>query len=364
MPKIKDLPLLTKDPRPFYNRWQETEGLDIFKGMFVEDLRKVPLKPWKRKGGSGTFINLEGTGGENDAYLCEIPPGGSLLPQKHLYEETIFILDGAGATSIWNEGEAKMTFEWQAGSLFSPPINAWHQHFNTQGDQPVLYIGVTLAPLIMNIFHNSDFIFKDSFQFRDRYNGQQDYFSSEGRLSQSPEIGIRIWETNFVPDVMKINLIEWKERGAGGKSIFFECSENSIAAHMSQFPVGTYKKAHRHGPGAHVIILNGEGYTLMWQEGQPIQRYNWTQGSLIVPPETWFHQHFNVGQEPATYLALHARQSIKYKSGKKMPGYDKNVKEGGDQIEYEDEDPVIPNMFAEELEKRGISNQMHRFESK
>ncbi len=146
MPEIKDLPLLTKDPRPFYNRWQETEGLDIFKGMFVEDLRKVPLKPWKRKGGSGTFINLEGTGGENDAYLCGIPPGGSLLPQKHLYEETIFILDGAGATSIWNEGEAKMTFEWQAGSLFSPPINAWHQHFNTQGDQPVRILALRWHP--------------------------------------------------------------------------------------------------------------------------------------------------------------------------------------------------------------------------
>ena len=360
MVELKNLPNITSDSRPFYEKWQETEGLDVIKGMYIDDLMKVPLKPWKRKGGLGVFINLEGTGGENDAYVCEIPPGGSLQPQRHLFEETIFILDGRGSTIVWNEGGTKQSFEWQPGSLFSPPLNTWHQHFSGQGNKPVRYLAVTLAPIIMNIFHNADFIFNNPFQFTDRYAEGEDYFSGQGRLCKTPDWEARIWETNFVPDVLSLNLIEWKERGAGGKSMFFDLSENSMAAHISEFPIGTYKKAHRHGPGAHVTIVSGEGYTLMWQEGKPIQRYDWKVGTMIVPPEMWFHQHFNVGKESAKYLALHARFSRKHKTGQKDWKVDKNLKEGGDQIEYEDEDPIIREMFEEELAKRGVQCRMQK----
>jgi mannose-6-phosphate isomerase-like protein (cupin superfamily) len=356
--ELKDLPDLTPDPRPFYEKWQETEGIDVIKGWFIEDLRKVPLKPWKRKGGLGVFINLEGTANENDAYVCEIPPGGSLIPQRHLFEETIFILEGSGSTTIWHEGQKKHSFEWQPGSLFSPPLNAWHQHFNVSGNKPVRYLAVTLAPPVMNTFHNTDFIFNNSFQFLDRYRGQEDYFSGEGGLYKAPDSRMKIWGTNFVPDIQNIDLHLWKERGAGGKSLFFELSENSMASHISRFPVGTYKKAHRHHAGAHVILLSGEGYTLMWSEGGPIQRYDWKAGSMVVPPEMWWHQHFNVGREPATYLAIHGRISKKHRSGPKRWQSDIDVKKGGDQIEYEDQNPYITKLFEEETAKRGVENLM------
>jgi len=170
---------------------------------------------------------------------------------------------------------------------------------------------------------------------------------------------MKIWETNFVPDVTKRDLVEWKERGGGGKSMMFQLSESCMPAHISEFGVGYYKKAHRHLSGAHVMILNGEGFTLMWKEGEPIQRYNWKPGSMIVPPDMWFHQHFNVGKEPAKYLAIHGKFSPKYKTTEKTyRGVDLDVKKGGDQIEYEDEDPKIREMFEEELAKRGVQSQM------
>jgi oxalate decarboxylase/phosphoglucose isomerase-like protein (cupin superfamily) len=132
---------------------------------------------------------------------------------------------------------------------------------------------------------------------------------------------------------------------------------NVMDCHVSEFPVGTYKKTHRHGPSAHVIILKGKGYSLMWPEGSPIQRYDWHEGSLFVPPDQWWHQHFNTGNTPARYLALHGMRSHKYKIGIKLSEAI-DVKKGGDQIEYEDEPPEIREIFEKELAKSGITCRM------
>ena len=143
-----------------------------------------------------------------------------------------------------------------------------------------------------------------------------------------------------------------------GQMIMLEIANNLISAHISQFPVGTYKKAHRHGPGAHVFVLEGEGFSLFWKGDSDIERHDWGAGSLMVPPEGWFHQHFNVGKEPARYLALKPFSSRKFPGLKKQFGTSESVKTGGDQIEYEDEDPRIRAWFEEELQKRGVKSGM------
>ncbi len=83
-----------------YLLWQEAQKIPIIKGFFVEDIKTIEVAPWDLKGGLGTFINLEGCGGVNDAYVCEIPPGEKLKPQKHLYEEMVYIAKGHGATTV------------------------------------------------------------------------------------------------------------------------------------------------------------------------------------------------------------------------------------------------------------------------
>ncbi|MBI4288329.1 MAG: cupin domain-containing protein [Chloroflexi bacterium] len=340
-------------PTP-YEEWEKAEGLPIVRGHSIDDLRTVPVKPWPRKGGMGALIRLEGSEDSNDSYVCEIPPGGTLKPQRHLFEEVIFVIQGRGATTIWTDGGAKQTFEWQEGSLFSPPLNVWHQHFNGQGDKPARFMGITNRPVAINLYRNLDFIYNNPFVFKDRYGGGSDYFSGQGKLQAG-----RVWESNFIPDVHGFKLYEWKTRGAGGTNIMFEMSSNFLRPHISEFPVGTYKKGHRHGPGAHVIILNGEGYSLIWPAGSPPTKIDWRKYSLFVPPDDWYHQHFNVGSQPARYLAI-TWGTWRVKMTKVRQQFN-SAKEGGNQIEYADESPEIRKLFQAELARKGLKDKMDSF---
>jgi quercetin dioxygenase-like cupin family protein len=345
-----------------YEIWAQGEGVPLIKTFFVEDVRKLGLERWNRKGGRGALLNFEGAGGVNDCYVYEIAPGESLKPQRHLFEENVYIVSGRGATCIWQPDGKKVTFEWEAGSLFSPPLNSWYQHFNGSKNDPVRYVAVTTAPTVINMFHNLDFVFNNDFAFTDRFDGQDEYFSGKGSLYEGDYYGhkfsSRVWETNFVASVKAFTLPECEERGAGGKQIHFSLSENSTACHVSEFPVGTYKKAHHHGPGAHVIILSGDGYTLLWPQGESPKRYDWHEGSMIVPPDSWWHQHFNTGPEPARYLALRGFGSKKYRGLEKPYQGRKDRRLGGASIEYDDEDPMVREMFEAELAKSGLKSRM------
>src|SRR5262245_39207471 len=119
-----------------YTRWVRSEGLDIIDGLYISNLRTLELKPWPRREGRGVFINHEASRTTNDCYVCEIPPGKKLAPQRQLFEDMIFILDGRGSTTVWNDAGQRITFEWKAGALFAIPLNCWHQHFNGSGQQP------------------------------------------------------------------------------------------------------------------------------------------------------------------------------------------------------------------------------------
>ena len=131
-------------------------------------------------------------------------------------------------------------------------------------------------------------------------------------------------------------------RGAGGINAQLEMAKNSLTAHISEFPVGTYKKAHHHGPGAHLIILSGDaGFSLLWNEDDrsDMRKVEWKKGSMVVvPSERTFHQHFNVGTKRARYLALRqGEHGLVPPYGGSRPGADVSMRAGGRQIEYEDE---------------------------
>ncbi len=242
-----------------YLDWVEREGLPVTEDFGV-DLYAVPTRPWPRYGVKGAAVHLKGRGDFANMFVLDIPPGGSTSPQRHLYEDVYYVLEGSGSTQLEFADGKKRSFEWGPRSLFAIPLNAKHRHFNASGRERALLVTTTDLPLVMNMFHNERFIFDTDFEFDDRI-GKNEYFAGEGDLI-TVRPGNNIWETNFVPDLASIELKSWGDRGAGGTNIMFVLADGTMHAHISEMPVGTYKKAHRHGPGFHVMCVTGHGYSL------------------------------------------------------------------------------------------------------
>jgi mannose-6-phosphate isomerase-like protein (cupin superfamily) len=345
-----------------YTEWLKKEGVRVHEDYYFPSLAKIELGPWERKGGSGAVVHINNTHMPNDCHVIEIKPGGKSEPEHHMYELTIYVVSGRGATTIWQDEKKKQSFEWQAGSLFSIPLNSWYQNFNGSGQEPTRYIAVTNAPPMMRLYRDNNFIFNNPYMFSSRYAGEEDYFSGKGKLFTR-----RVWESNFIANAPDMLLYGWKERGAGGINAMLEMADNNTKSHISEFPIGTYKKAHRHGPGAHLVLLSGTGgYSLIWtkEDRSDLIKCDWQLGSMVtVPNDNCYHQHFNSGTTRARYLALRPGDMGLYKKGRGGGGEnaDRSLKEGGWQIEYEDEDREIHKIFEKELKAHGAMCKMKAF---
>lgn len=345
-----------------YLQWANGEGIPVVEDFGV-DLLAVETGPWARTGVNGAFVHVKGRGDFIDVVVLDLPPGAATEPQKHLYEEVVYVLSGRGSTTIEAPDGRKHSFEWGPKSLFALPLNYRYRHYNASGSEPARLSSTTSAPIVMNLFHNDSFVFDNPAEFPERL-GAERHFSGDGDfLPLRP--GRHMWETNFVPDLASFELQEWKARGAGGSNMMFVLADGTMHAHISEMPVGTYKKGHRHGADFHVYAVTGQGYSLLWYEGdEDFHRVDWRHGVVYAPPDMMFHQHFNTSPDPARYLAV-AFGGLRYPftadKVKTFMGMDVSLKDGGRQIEYEDEDPRIRKLYREELAKTGAEFRMKQF---
>jgi oxalate decarboxylase/phosphoglucose isomerase-like protein (cupin superfamily) len=309
--------------------------------------------------------------------VCEIPAGGALYPENHLYEELIYVIKGIGATEISSagEGKRKLHFEWHQGSLFAIPLNTRHRMINGS-NEPAIFLAVTSAPLMIDLLHNMPFVMGCDYKFDDRFDGQTNYFVP---TSDRKEVdGFVNWESNFIADARGALVDPSEAKGFGVRITSFDMGGSTLVGHIAEWPVGRYHKAHFHRGGAILLILRSEGYTLMWPPEAGIRPYlsgnadqvvrvNWREGSVFSPPSSWFHQHFNTGNESARQLAFrYSGESGKFLLGCwraiNQEGVRRSIREGGTMIEYEDEDPQIRADFEAAIAKVSVPMEMPRFE--
>jgi quercetin dioxygenase-like cupin family protein len=336
-----------------YQEFVKREGAPLYEGSAIEDLSTLPLADWERRGGKVGYTRL----GDQEYYnlqIVEIPPQGALKPERHVYDSVMYVMRGKGATTIWQEGEPKHTVEWQEGSLLALPLNAWHQEFNASGTEPVrLLFGTNMAHVI-NFYHNLDFVFNNPFVFSDRYSYKmQNYYNDPGH-----HWNLRLYETNFIPDIRQFHLDEYPERGIRTSIMRLAMANTSIGLHVMSVSEGTYATAHRHQAGAHVIVVDGEGYELMFMEGEePKRKYSACPYAVVAPRLNEYHQHFNTGKGPYRMLAFRGT-SLRYGYGDR---YDPNsASQDSDpnawafKISYEKEDPDVREDYYRDLERNGI----------
>ncbi|MEE2956369.1 MAG: hypothetical protein VX780_09585 [Pseudomonadota bacterium] len=341
--------------------WCEKEPVPVHEG-FGLDLMSIEVSQWDRFGMNGAVCLLKGRDDFNSIFCFELPPSQKSNQIQHIYEEVVYILDGYGSTTIETPDGQKHSFEWGTNSLFSVPVNSRYQHFNGSGQDPARFATVHNFSFLINLFRNEEFIFDNPKSFPERL-GPNGYFNGEGEMIEMRP-GSHQWETNFVADICNFELKSWAARGKGSSSLRWILSDGTIGCHTSQIVPGTYKKAHRHMCGTNVFTIDGEGYSLLWDEGkeEELVRIDWDHGVVVTPPEQMFHQHFNTGKSPSRYLALQFG-TVRYPmtwakkdiwSGK----VDKSVEEGGAQIEYENQMPNIHKLWLDEIDKKNIKSEM------
>ncbi|AFP30234.1 hypothetical protein MRBBS_1296 [Marinobacter sp. BSs20148] len=340
-----------------YDLWMDDQGIPVHKGYYIEDLRTIELGWWQKRKCNAAFVQLTGQEGVSSTRVVEIPPGESLSPIRFGFDEICYPLDGRGMTTLWQEGTSKKTFEWQPHSMFLLPRHHDYQLSNAHGDKPVRVLLYNYLPMAMSAVPDAEFFFDNPMTIAAP--AIQTDFYSEAKIVKPKENADgtvdskrAYWYGNFFPDMRVWDKLEANiRRGAGGKSVFMQFPHTELSAHMSQFGAGMYKKAHRHGPGRAIVIPKGEGYSILWEEGKEKIVVPWHECSMFVPPDRWFHQHFNTGTEPARYLALHPPVQFHGHA-------DKLKDRAKDQIEYMDEDPWIREKFEEELAKNNTSTVM------
>lgn len=343
-----------------YRRFVQSEGVPLYEDSYLENLATLPLGDWERRGGKAAYTRL-GNQETVNLQVVEIPPKGALRPERHMYEAVMYVMSGTGATTIWQEGEPKRTIEWGEGALLAIPLNAWHQEFNSSGDQPCrIFFGTNMGQVI-NLYHNLDFVFNNPFVFKDRYS----YSMERDYAEKGKHWNLRLFETNFIADIRNFALDAWPEKGTRTSIMRLYMGNASSQIHILEVAEGTYVTAHRHGPGAHVIVIGGEGYELMFMPGDernsarrrkvPVKPYG-----VVAPRLNEFHQHFNTAKGPLRQLAFKGWESSPATITSRGDYDPVGAARSDDlhafafKLRYDKEDASIREEYYRELEKNGV----------
>lgn len=349
-------------PATPYEEFIEYEGVPVYRAVDgIRDVRELSLGHWDRLDCDGAYVQLRGLGGLQGTAVIRIPPRGHVAPERHMYEEVFYVLEGEGATEIRTHDHESTYFGWRAGDLFIAPLNTWHELTNASS-APAIIIAVNSAPPVMHMYRSRSFVFENEWQL-DAPLAQilSEFARPQANFDIEPRTERAFYTSAYFPGANTRELPVDGQRGTGYRHVELQMGGNVHEGFIGEYLPLSYGKTHTHRSGPMLICMDGEGYTLTWPDrlgttpwrdghADLIRRIEYREGGLMSPVpggDAWFHGHYNALDRPLRMLA-HIGAYPRVTPGD--PGdvfIDTNapLKEGGGTIAYEDEDPAAKAIF-------------------
>jgi mannose-6-phosphate isomerase-like protein (cupin superfamily) len=117
----------------------------VWETNFVPDLSAIELKPWVARGGGSSTLKFILADSPMHAHTSEMPVGKYKKGHRHGADLHVMCVTGTGYSLLWYEGEPDFhRVDWSYGTVFAPPDQMFHQHFNTSA-VPARYLATGLG---------------------------------------------------------------------------------------------------------------------------------------------------------------------------------------------------------------------------
>ncbi|MBM2813210.1 MAG: Cupin 2 protein [Chloroflexi bacterium] len=118
------------------------------------------------------------------------------------------------------------------------------------------------------------------------------------------EEDVRVYEDFAVEDVLALDLAPWPRLGANACFLnLYPLMEGVRSMYVAEIPPGKALEPERHLYEKLVFILEGQGTTEVWQEGESQKHvFEWGRGTVFAPPLNTWHRMYNLSSKPAKLL--------------------------------------------------------------
>ena len=299
----------------------KSEGVPVYRGIGVR-ARAGPADGSRGSGSAGAAPTSSSTApkgcGACTWSRCRAPARS--MSSGISMRRSCLVVEGRGSTEVWQEGQTKKhVFEWQKGSLFAIPLNAFHRIVNASSS-PALILCGTSAPNVMNLIDNPNFIFNCPHAFTERFSGADDFFKPNDDVEPDPIRGLAMRRTNFIPDIDQHRAAARQPplaRLPARRAVRWRATA-SMSGSASTRPAAIPRRTStlrrrarlREGQGLHLHVAGGARHRSRGRTARPTRscaRTTSRSGIVSAAPMAgdWFHQHFGTSKEALRISAWH-----------------------------------------------------------